>query len=291
MIGIFTNDDVGASITPQSFAAFAAVTEWLDDMGVPATFFWVPKPGAQPGRCHELWLPVLQEAEARGHEFQLHGLTHGTCLEFGLTQESTRPSNPAPFEEYERNRAHYDREHSVARLTDKLTEAAAIYERTFGRRPAVFRAPCFGMCPNAYAALHAVGIVHSSSRGLNPTATAYTLTKDPALRRWAPDFPCQPWTEPPGVTEHPCFEDLTLGGVPEEEYDDRLDLYRSELGRFMEASGGEGVLVLGTHFSAMHATWETTRRLFEELLEWLDGEGVGEWRTLGGHVGANETLA
>ena len=285
MIAIFTSDDVGGARTPESVEAFERVAAWLESRGLGGTFFWIPRPGGEPGDQDPVWPPVMRAAEARGHDFQLHGLTHGSCLEFGLTQESTRPSNPGPFEEYERHRDRWEREHSVPSLTGKLTEGIAIYQRVFGRRPVVFRSPCFGMCPNAYAALHAVGITHSSSRGLNPTATAYTLTKDPAYRRWAPDYPCHPWVEPPGVTEYGCFEDLTIGGVPEGELEDRVDLYLSELGHFLEESTPDSVLVLGTHFSAMVATWDRTRVLFDRVLDWLAAQGIEEWQTFRAFVG------
>lgn len=64
-----------------------------------------------------------------------------------------------------------------------------------------------------YEALAPVGIRHSSSRGINPTATAHMLLGDAELRRWATDFWCRPWAEPPGVTEHPCMGDLCIRGV------------------------------------------------------------------------------
>ncbi len=284
MQAIFTCDDAGASTAPRALEAFDAVVDWLGSVGLEGTFFWVPKPGEHPEVHYETWAAHLDAALAAGHEFQLHGLTHGTCLEFGLTQESTRPSNPAPFEDYEARPDYFRREHSVENLTAKLREARDIYECAFHAPPLVFRAPCFGMCANAYAALHAVGIYHSSSRGLDPTATAYTITKDPSKRRWAPDYPCHPWVEPPGVTEYVCFEDLTLSGVPSEEYDDRLDLYKSELEHFLAEATQKTVLVFGTHFSAMYATWENTCRLLEELFDWLSGCGVTEWLTFADHV-------
>ena len=288
MIAIFTSDDVGVSHAPRSLAAFETVAEWLEGRGIRGTFFWVPKPGGKPGDRDEVWPPFMHEAEARGHDFQLHGLTHGNCLEFGTTQESTRRSNPRPFDEYELRREYWAAQHSVGNLTAKLDEAAAIYGRVFGRQPAVFRAPCFGMCPNAYQALHAVGIKHSSSRGLNPTATAYTVTKDPTLRRWAPDYPCRPWVEPPGVVEYACLEDLTIRGVSADEFDDRLDLYQSELTHFFEESDGESVLVIGTHFNAMYSTWEQTRELFSRLLEWLSSQGISGWKTFAEYVASTD---
>ncbi|MBI2298262.1 MAG: DUF2334 domain-containing protein, partial [Armatimonadetes bacterium] len=260
MRAIFTSDDVGTG-DRRSLDAFHTVTAWLEARGLRGTFFWIPKPGS-PADEDPVWVPVLRAAAVRGHDFQLHGLTHATCLEFGLPQASTRRSNPAPFDEYERHRDHWARRHSVPALTARLTEGIERFERVFGRRPAVFRAPCFGMGATAYEALHAVGIHHSSSRGLNPTATAYTITKDATLRRWAPDYPCRPYLEPPGVTEYACFEDLTIAGVPAEECDDRLDLYRSELGHFLEEAGEDGVLVFGTHFRSMYGSWDVVRPLF-----------------------------
>jgi hypothetical protein len=130
-----------------------------------------------------------------------------------------------------------------------------------------------------YEALAAVGLRYSSSRGLNPTATAYTLLGDRSLRRWAPDFPCRPWLEPPGVTEIPCMEDLCIGGVLPDQCEDRLDLFLGELAHFLREAGEEGVLVLGSHYHSMMRTWDQTRPLLERSLDWLAQKGITEWVT------------
>jgi hypothetical protein len=148
-----------------------------------------------------------------------------------------------------------------------------------------------------YEALHAVGLGYSSSRGINPTATAYALERgspEPqgssrpwraALHDlWQPDFPCTPWLEPPGVPEIPCMEDLCFGGVTPEQYDERLALMISEFGHCLAEAGEDGVLVMGSHYSSMLRTWEQTRPLLEALLEWLARQGVTEWLTFAHYV-------
>lgn len=285
MLAIFSNDDVGASLGHASTEAFRRVIKWLDSLGLHGTFFWVPEPGRWHD-AHDNWRDTLQWACARGHDFQLHGLSHGTCLEFGLPQASTRAANSKPFEEYEANLEHWQHEHGAERLTQKLQRGVAHYERTFGGRPSVFRAPCFGVSPGMYEALHAVGIRVSSSRGVNPTATAWTLGKHPGPvgDLWSPDFPCTPWTEPPGVLEVPCMEDLCIGGVRPEQAEARLALVISELEHFLAEATEESVLVIGSHYSPMVSTWEHTRPLLEAMFEWLARQGITEWMTFSQYV-------
>ena len=283
MRAIFTNDDAGAAASPRAVEWFRTVVDWHNGIGVPGTFFWVPKPaGAE--KAHELWRPALVEVREQGHDFQLHGLTHGGCLEFGVPQESTRRANPKPFEEYEANREHWEAEHCGANLQRKIEEGIAAYGSLFGGRPAVFRSPCLGVCPGMYEGLAAAGVRYSSSRTVNPTATAYTILREPALRTWAPDFPCQPWVEPPGVTEVPALEDLCIAGVPADDYDDRLDLYLSELKHFIDGAGDDGTVVLCSHYHSMMKTWDQTRPLMERVVEWLADRGVTEWITFSQYV-------
>ncbi|MCX7597346.1 MAG: polysaccharide deacetylase family protein [Armatimonadetes bacterium] len=278
MRAVFTSDDVGASASPEAIQAFHTVVRWLDERSIRGTFFWVPKP-ADWRRCHEVWNPALLDACARGHDFQLHGLSHDSCLEFGVPQDSTRRTNAAVFAEYEANRARWEKAHSATRLADKLSLAKRIFENVFGEAPLVFRAPCFGVCPAMYEALAQVGIWHSSSRGINPTATAYVLLGDPELRCWTPDFPCRPWVEPPGVTEHPCMEDLCIGGVRPDQTDDLFDLMTSELAHCLDELGDDGVLIFASHYHSMARTWGATRPLFDRVLDWLADRGVTKWIT------------
>lgn len=282
MWAIFTNDDAGVALAREAVEGFRTVVRWLDSLGLQGTFFWIPEPPQWP-QAQQNWRETLEWAVARGHDFQLHGLSHDTCLEFGVPQESTRRANPQPFEEYELHHAYWEREHQAERLRAKLERGIAHYQAIFGCPPLVFRAPCFGVCPGMYEALHAVGLRLSSSRGINPTATAYALGALPADTAfddlWQPDFPCRPWLEPPGILEVPCMEDLCLGGVTAETYDSRLALVKAELEHFLAEADEESVLVIGSHYNAMIRTWAYTRPLLEEMLEWLAQQGVMDWIT------------
>lgn len=278
MQAIFTNDDAGAAVSPQAVADFRTVSTWLHGLGIRGTFFWVPRPRGWE-QAHALWRDALHEAQDLGHYFQLHGLAHDSCLEFGVPQPSTRRANPGPFEEYEAHRVHWEAEHSVARLTEKLRLGTEAYESMFGAEPLVFRAPCFGMGPTAYEALYRAGLPYSSSRGINPTMTAYTLTGDVSLKQWAPDYPARPWVEPPGVVEVPCMEDYCIGGVEEDQYDDRLALVKSEYGHLLADLQGQAPVIFATHYSSMMRTWPQTRRLLEETFAWLGEQGVDRWTT------------
>jgi len=182
---VFTNDDVGGSNTTQAIEWFERVVEWLNDVGIRATFFWIPKPYMKPGDQNIDWMTAIRRARQQGHDFQLHGLTHDYCLEFGVPQADTRfsPSIAETYRDYWDNHNKWIVEHSVTNLRSKLEEAMSIYERAFGQRPIVFRAPCLGIGQSAYEALWQVGIRYSSSRSINPIATAYVTTRDPMLRR------------------------------------------------------------------------------------------------------------
>lgn len=279
MKAIFTNDDAGARAGQAAVDAFGRVVDWLSSCGIRATFFWVPKPRGKPTNEDDLWMGAAGSARDKGHDFQLHGLTHGSCLEFGVPQESTRRANARPFEEYEKDRGKWQQEHAPDSLHSKLDEAVTIYRRAFGEPPVVFRSPCFGVCPGMYEALARVGIRHSSSRGINPTATSYTILGDRSLRRWAPDFPCRPFHEAPGVMEIPSMEDLAIAGVPSQDFEDRLDLFKSELGHVIQEVRPDRPLVFASHYHSMVRTWEQTRDLYQRLLDWLAQQGVSEWVT------------
>lgn len=275
----FTCDDVGGTHSQEAVEWFETVIEWLNGRRIPGTFFWVPKPGNRPSSEDALWLNPILRARAQGHDFQLHGLTHGSCLEFGVPQESIRRHAPKAFEEYEANRARWDREHSVEEQRKKLHEGAEIYTRAFGEAPLIFRAPCFGMCANAYQALSEVGIRYSSSRSVNPAATGYMITRRPELEPWQPDYDGRPFQVPAGVTEIPCLEDVVIFGVKEEEFDFALNLFKREIKNYMQGLGSDGLGVFGSHYTRIGRQRETITRLYDQLFAWMSEQGVTEWVT------------
>ena len=276
---LFTCDDVGSGSDPKRVEQFEIVTEWLDSIGMPGTFFWVPRSGGDaPADESEVWMPAIRDAQERGHDFQLHAHTHD-CLEFGLPQESIRRHAPQLYEKYDSAPGEWEQKWSVANLRPKFEDAVEIYQRAFGAPPLVFRAACLGICPNAYAAMHQAGLRYSSSRSINPAATGYVMTRKPELEAWDPDYSGLPFEEPPGVLEIPTMEDLVIGGITEDDYDLVLGLFKRDLGHYLDALGDWPCVVLGSHYYTIARDMELITRLYSDLFEWLADRGVDEWVT------------
>ncbi|MFW5866828.1 MAG: DUF2334 domain-containing protein [Armatimonadota bacterium] len=276
---IFTCDDVGSGHDPARLAQFEAVCEWLEGLGIPGTFFWVPRPGGgEPADENELWMPAVLAARGRGHDFQLHAHTHD-CLEFGLPQASIRRHAPQVFESYDADPESRHERWAVPKLREKFEDAIAIYRRAFGADPLVFRAACLGIGANAYEAMYQAGLRYSSSRSINPAATGYVMTRREELLDHEPDYTGVPFEEPPGVLEIPTPEDLVIGGIEREDRDLVLDLFKRDLGRSLDALGDWPCAVLGAHYWAIGRRMDLLTGLYEELFSWLADRGADEWAT------------
>lgn len=276
---VFTCDDVAGAAEPERVEQFEMVCDWLDGLGIPGTFFWVPRPGGgEPSDQSELWMPSVQSARERGHDFQLHAHEH-RCLEFGIPQESIRRHAPEMFEQYDADRGGWRRRWAVPKLREKFEDAIAIYQRAFGERPLVFRAACLGIGANAYQAMYEAGLRYSSSRSINPAATGHVMARRPELAEWDPDYSGVPFEEPPGVLEIPTMEDLVIGGIAEADYDLVLDLFKRDIGHYLDALGDRPFAVLGSHYFAIARDMPLITRLYEELFAWLAGRGADEWAT------------
>jgi len=275
---VFTCDDVGSAPGKQAVEWFEMAVEWLNGKGIPGTFFWVPKPRNEPSDRSELWMDAIRRAQRDGHDFQLHGLTHH-CLEFGVPQESIRRHAPKIFEQYDNESEKWEQEHTVEGLGKKFSEAVAIYRRAFGERPLVFRAPCFGICQNAYRAMFKSGIQYSSSRSVNPAATGYVITGKTELKPWQPDYDGKPFEEPPGVLEIPCLEDLVIRGFEPGEFDSLLNLFKREIKNYTAGLGDSPYGVFGSHYHSMAKQMNLTSRLYEQLFDWMAEQGISKWTT------------
>ncbi len=265
---IFTCDDVGAAPGQGPVDQFEMVTEMLEGMGIPGTFFWIPRSGGGPPADEaEFWMPAILAARERGHDFQLHGHVHD-CFEFGMPQESIRRHAPRMYEAYDADPAKYEREWEVPRLARKFDEAVEIYERAFGGPPLIFRAACFGIGANGYEAMYGAGLRYSSSRSVNPAATGYVFTR--------------PFEEPPDVLEIPCMEDLVIKGLTEKDFDLIEGLFKRDLGNYLDALGDFPYAVFGSHYGPIAREMKLISRLYERVFGWLaDERGVDEWVTFG----------
>ncbi len=278
---IFTCDDVAAGDDPVRVAQFRAVVRWLDQMGIPGTFFWVPRPaGGRASDASELWVPAVEDARAQGHDFQLHG-HHHDCFEFGVPQESIRRHAPEMYQAYDADREAFVARWAVPQLRDKFEDAVAIYQRAFGVEPLVFRAACLGIGPSAYEAMYQVGLRYSSSRSVNPSSTGYVITRKPELYPWHPDYSGVPFLEPPGVLEMPCMEDLVIRGLAPGDFTMVLELFQRDLEHYLQALGQWPFGIFACHYWAIGRDLLLVTRLYETLFDWLQTRGVQQWTTFG----------
>jgi len=278
---IFTCDDVGAAPGERAVKWFDRVVDWLNQMNIPGTFFWVPKPHGKPSDENGLWMDAIQRARGDGHDFQVHGLTHGSCFEFGVPQRSIRRHAPEMFQAYDLERDKWAQEHTVPALKLKFDEAVVLYERAFGEAPRVFRAPCLGICANAYEAMSQSGLRYSSSRSVNPAATGYVITRKPELEAWQPDYDGKPFEESPGVLELPMLEDLAIKGIEPEDIDLVFNLFKRDIGNYMRGLGDWPFGIFASHYHSIGKAFDVIPRLYERLFDWMTGQGVEGWTTFG----------
>jgi len=76
------------------------------------------------------------------------------------------------------------------------------------------------------------------------------------------------------------MEDYAINGVHPEHYDDILALYKSEFSNYLENGAQDaGIGIFSSHYHSMMSTWNQTRRLYEEMLDWFAEQGISEWIT------------
>lgn len=271
---IFSNDDIGCA-GANYIRYFKETVNYLERKGIKATFFWVPKADGKPGYDNREWMKAIEWAVGLGHDIQWHGYGHH-CLEFGLPQDGLRRENKGAFEEYERNKAHWDNEHGIPRIRAKMAEAYEIFKRAFGRPPVIFRSPCIGVSDAMYAGLHELGVRFSSSRVINPKSWVYSAFYDKNDRVWETEFPPYPY-QIGQVVEIPLMSDCCHWGIPDEKYHDLLDLVKSDYANLIRESKGLGVLL--SHYHSMHKNWGNCLKFYDELLDYLASKHSVEFVT------------
>ena len=184
---LLTVDDPGGLI--RDLAAWHRVQQFLAAEEVPATFFVVPRGDEGAWRLDRdpEWLAAVRDAEARGHDCQLHGLDH-QGPEFGpfvrCIYALGGPSYEAQMEADARQFGHlWRRDAFVA----KLQTAVEIFSGAFGRAPLAFRSGALSQCPALYDALADVGIRYTSNLITDPrgwaTSSANTTIRATGTRR------------------------------------------------------------------------------------------------------------
>ena len=146
---------------------------------LPATFFVVPLDEESGRPLDEMpgdYVSLIQSAQAAGHEFAQHGLSHNR-FELGVPPDMVLDlPHEAENKRYAReNAAELAEEHSLENCRRKLRQGREILERVLGAPPRGFRSPALQESPGMFAALAAEGYLYDSSNCLQETGWDYIV--------------------------------------------------------------------------------------------------------------------
>jgi len=157
---LWTNDDIGVGKAAQLRRQLA----FLDEFGVPGTFFVVP--ATRDGRVladdPEL-IAVIARAREQGHEFYQHGTRH-TPFECGVPETWMLDFSPKVRRQYDEERLQIERGHTLEAMVRTLDQGRRAWREAFGEDSPGFRPGWGAFCANFYKALDALGYRWASSR-------------------------------------------------------------------------------------------------------------------------------
>jgi peptidoglycan/xylan/chitin deacetylase (PgdA/CDA1 family) len=271
----WTNDDAGSGGTAM-IESVERSCEYLESRGLRGTWFVVPKPRGEP--LTDAWVRCLCAARDRGHDLQLHGLTHEDCWEFGPPVRPAVTISPQIAEGYRERREELRQRYTVEKLRARLEEGLEIFDGVLGVQPTVFRAPCGSICPALYEALAQVGMRYETSQYLN-LGTYYHLEpyNRPPEAEWTDAYPYAPFRWFSGVTQVPMLGEYTWRHA--DRYPEEFRALACADADRIAAESPVGVLLSHTHGIA--ANYEYAFATFDALLEHLDARGMRRFATLG----------
>lgn len=268
----FTNDDPGM----QQPDLFAELLDFLDEQGVPGTFFVVPFADHKALDDKPEWVELLQRAQAAGHELAHHGYTHETPFEFGVPPGFMLDIIPDAKERWQSRPESVAPLHAAEVLTAKLQAGREIFQRTLGFTPTGFRSPCLAMCDTTYATLADMGFTWSSNQVINPMGWRYINRDYDAGEPWTPGLPPHPHRQESGLLEIPMHSEYTWY-LEEGDIDRHAALAIADFDR--ARSNGNPFVVL-SHYYAMTGEWATGLRVYERLFDHARKQGNVRFVTL-----------
>lgn len=272
---IWSMDDVGAG-GADMVDAMRRSCAFLESRGIRATLFVVPKASGQP--MTEQWIDALREMRDRGHDLQLHGLTHADCFEFGPPNWPATAIVPAFVEEFERRREELVPRYTVACLRARIGEGIAILRDTLRVNPTAFRAPCGAMCRAMFEALRQVGIGYESGMFISGSGYEYLPHRSGVIAQdWVTDIPYTPFRWYSDVVEVPILNEYTWRGAWQREQE-FLALAKEDVSRIAQESA---VSVLLTHTHGVGDNIEYAFRLMDTVIEHAHSNGLGDFATMG----------
>jgi peptidoglycan/xylan/chitin deacetylase (PgdA/CDA1 family) len=246
---------------------FLEAERFITGLGIPMTFFVVPKPrGTRLDEIPEMVSALRDVARKPDRDFGLHGLTHGG-YEFGLPHPHMASlMGEKTVKDLARRRDEICQEHTVEQLGTKLREAMELYENIFGERPRYFRSPCAMTCDALYRSLSDAGIRFDSSQIINWKMWRYFVSDFETNVGWDTEVPPRLYPGPHGVTIIPIMAEY-FWYIKRRE-DAELFL-KTALDDFRRARDLGGIFTPICHVNPLQPQQELDREVLTRLVEAL----------------------
>lgn len=279
---VWTMDDAGTGGT-DGVEAMRRVCRFLEMRGARMTLFVVPKPSGQP--MSEEWVNALCQVRDRGHDLQLHGLTHEDCFEFGPPNWPATDIVPSFIEEFERRREELMPRYTLPSLLERIEEGLAIFRERLGVNPTVFRAPCGAISKPMFEALRQVGTGYHSGMFISGTGYEHLPHRSGVIaQRWVDDIPHTPFRWYSDVVEIPVLNEYTWRGAWQREQE-FLALAKEDTSRIARE---DTVAVLLTHTHGVGDNLDYAFRLMDTVTEHVRANGLGDFATMGELIASGE---
>lgn len=279
---IWSIDDAGTG-SQEMIDSVGRTCDLMAEVGVTATWFTVPKGGGRP--ITDEWRAAMLAAQDRGHDLQLHGLTHSDCQEWGppswpATQilPTLRPNFDEKFDDYR------DR-YTPEGIRSRLTEAFELFCDRLGTVPVAFRAPCGARCKELYRGLTDLGIRYDSSIYISATGYAHLDNFDgQVVQRWEEEIPVTPFRYYHDTVQAPILNEYTWkqSGSRSAEF---VALAKADL---VKAAAETDIVVLLAHTHGLAHDYDHTRRVLTAVRETVDAEGLGSFATFAEVIASGE---
>jgi len=282
---VWSIDDAGMGNTALVDAT-RRMARFFESRSLAATWLVVPKPGGQPLSAE--WLAVLREARDRGHDLQLHGLTHADCFEFGPPAWPATSIRPAFVDEFAQRREELLPRYSVANLRARMEEGLEIFRRELEIDPVLFRAPCGAVSQAMFTALAQVGIGYHSCQYISGTGYQHLPHNSGDLTPvWTDEIPHRPYRWYADVVEAPILNEYTWrgAGARSQEF---IELARRDASRIVQESP---VAVILMHTHGIADDFDHACRLVDGLVEHAASLGDHSFTTLDALIRSDKLAA
>jgi len=188
---LWTNDDISVGQSAQ----LRRQLDFLEEVGIPGTFFVVPcSRGTTIDQEREL-LDLIASARRQGHEFYQHGTRH-TPFECGVPETWMLDFSPKVRQQYDEERLEIEKGHTLEAFVRMLAEGRHIWLRAFGEESVGFRPGWGAFHTNFYRALDVLGYRWVSSRIVGTASWLWNQGRWDAPMSFRESLPMKPGLVP-----------------------------------------------------------------------------------------------